>query len=94
MDTFLAIGRQGNVGVASVLAAKGPFCLAVAYDEDSWSRHGERLCFSKEAGCEDSVSPRALVFSCFRVDAGSLSADALAQWRCLHQMRGAAFGND
>jgi hypothetical protein len=40
-----------------VLAAEGPFCFAVAYDEDSWSRHGVRLCFSKGAEYEDAVSP-------------------------------------
>lgn len=57
MDTFLTIGRQGDVGVARVLAAEGPFCFAVAYDEDSWSRHGVRLCFSKGAEYEDAVSP-------------------------------------
>ena len=38
-DAFFAVGGERDVGCAGVAAVKGPFCFAVADDEDSGGCH-------------------------------------------------------
>lgn len=38
-DSLLAVLGEGDVGDTSVAAVEGPFCLAVADDEDTRGRH-------------------------------------------------------
>lgn len=47
-DSFLAIGSKGDVGTARVFAAEGPFCFAVADEEQSRRCHG--CCDCVDAG--------------------------------------------
>lgn len=39
-DSLLAVGSEGNIGAARVLSAEGPFCFAVADEEQSRRGHG------------------------------------------------------
>ena len=50
-DSFLAVGRQGELRAAGVAAVERPFRLAVADDEDSGGRHDRK----QEDRCWDSA---------------------------------------
>jgi hypothetical protein len=45
-DALFAVGGEGDVGGACVPPIEGPFCFAVADDEDAWVGHCE---------CEEDV---------------------------------------
>lgn len=54
-DSFLAIGREGNVGASSVAAVEGPFGFAVADDEEARRGHRKTRSWWREEGRKTMV---------------------------------------